>query len=421
MSRFIDLTSSTYSNLSQYAILANKALNASSLNKKIVVNRGYWYGKFNTNLQLYQGTQPSGYNNSLSSNAINELQVLIDRISTITKNLNTIDIENSGDNYTFNGNTNYISSFGPSWIDKTITFDTQGDTNAQFFITCISANISFFNCLFNLGNAKSCNIFWLCTGSETGEGSFTITNSIVPGIIIAENSISIVSDNEKSLSYYGHLYSQGIITLLSFGTGNLNINLESCGNFPMIGTVQGPEINPGRNPVDIVCYVKGTLILTKQGFIPIENIKENNEIVIKGKIYKNKFIKIDANLELTPVLWVGKIKVVDLNKKSRPICIKKNALGKNSPFRDLYVSPRHSLLINGKKVLAKNIVNEKTIFQDNVCDSVEYYHLECKDHCVIIANGILSESYLDINNRYVFENSIMINKTKLNNLVQHES
>jgi len=32
--------------------------------------------------------------------------------------------------------------------------------------------------------------------------------------------------------------------------------------------------------------------------------------------------------------------------------------------------------------------------------------LECENHSAIIANGVLAESYLDVNNRHVFENSV---------------
>ena len=55
-------------------------------------------------------------------------------------------------------------------------------------------------------------------------------------------------------------------------------------------------------------------------------------------------------------------------------------------------------------IASKNIINGKTIYQDNKCDNVEYYHLECEHHSAILVNGILSETYLDGNNRFVFEN-----------------
>ena len=106
-----------------------------------------------------------------------------------------------------------------------------------------------------------------------------------------------------------------------------------------------------------------------------------------------------------PVIWTSKFQVSKLTNKSRPICIKANALGENLPFKDLYVSPGHRILINGKMVAANKLVNETTIVQDSECNNVEYYHIELESHSAIIANGILSESYLDLNNRHVFEPS----------------
>lgn len=46
------------------------------------------------------------------------------------------------------------------------------------------------------------------------------------------------------------------------------------------------------------------------------------------------------------------------------------------------------------------------------CEDVEYYHLECENHNAIIANGVLSESYLNMDNRSVFENSLKIHPQK---------
>lgn len=96
----------------------------------------------------------------------------------------------------------------------------------------------------------------------------------------------------------------------------------------------------------------------------------------------------------------------NLTEKSAPICIKAHTFGKNLPFENLYVSPAHSLLLGGKMVRADELLNGTTIVQDNLCDQVTYYHLELDEHSSIVANGILSESYLDAKNRRdVFEPS----------------
>jgi hypothetical protein len=145
--------------------------------------------------------------------------------------------------------------------------------------------------------------------------------------------------------------------------------------------------------------------------VPIEDIKAGDMVITSGKIYNNKkFVENDAP-QIEPVMWLSKFKLQSLNSKSRPICIKKNALGKRYPFKDLYVSPGHRLLLNGKMVVAMEMINGTTIYQDEKCEKIEYYHLECEQHSAIIANGVLSESYLDLDNlRNVFEKSASIRR-----------
>jgi hypothetical protein len=152
----------------------------------------------------------------------------------------------------------------------------------------------------------------------------------------------------------------------------------------------------------IFCYAKGSLILTNYGYVPIENIKVGDIIVTKGEIYNNEFIK-NEEFETKPVVWTSKFSVNHLNSNSRPICIQKNALG-NCPFEDLYVSPGHRIILDNKMMLVKDMINGTTIYQDMNCTEVEYYHLEFDKHRAIVANGVLTESYLDVDNiRDIFE------------------
>jgi hypothetical protein len=59
-------------------------------------------------------------------------------------------------------------------------------------------------------------------------------------------------------------------------------------------------------------------------------------------------------------------------------------------------------------IIAKDMINGTTIYKDMECKTVEYYHLECKKHSVIVANGVLSESYLDMNKlRNIFDKKII--------------
>ena len=54
---------------------------------------------------------------------------------------------------------------------------------------------------------------------------------------------------------------------------------------------------------------------------------------------------------------------------------------------------------------ANDIINGNTIYQDNECESVEYYHLECEENSAIYANCIL---YFFFHRVFYLE---MLNKT----------
>jgi hypothetical protein len=225
----------------------------------------------------------------------------------------------------------------------------------------------------------------LVAGSAiTFSGTPTVFGTLLAGTTITFTGTTSIS---------GHVYAQTASATFTGGATLLDATLCTGGN--------------GEN---VVCYAKGTLILTKNGFVPIEYLKAGHQIVSKGEIYKNKFINTNDKYQLKPIVWVSKFKVNNMSSKTKPICIKKNTFGNNTPVVDLFVSPQHSLLIDGKMILAKNMINEETIFQDNDCETVEYYHIELETHSAIIANGVLSESYLDVNNRDIFENSVKLKR-----------
>lgn len=153
----------------------------------------------------------------------------------------------------------------------------------------------------------------------------------------------------------------------------------------------GNQINITDQPVP--CYSKGTLILTNQGYIKVEDIKKGDIVVREGSISSNGILEKNIDVKEAPIIWISKFTSIILNSNSRPICITKNAFGEECPFVDLYVSPGHRLLINDKLVLSSHLINGETIYQDSECKSVEYYHLECDIHSAIYANGVLAETY----------------------------
>jgi O-antigen biosynthesis protein len=74
------------------------------------------------------------------------------------------------------------------------------------------------------------------------------------------------------------------------------------------------------------------------------------------------------------------------------------------PNRDLDVSPKHALFIDGVLVPAELLVNGVSVDQLTTVDSVEYVHIELASHDVIIANGAAAETFVDCDSRSMFHN-----------------
>lgn len=359
-----NINNSAYSVLNTYAVLASSGI--TTVNTTTITNGFYGTPGGIGIMGAFIGTLDGGANATVAQT---QLTALVNAINAVT-------ITGS-----ISGGSGTII-YTPGRYDATSTIlytsgtdiilDAQGNGNAQFFITAGSiltftsvASITLIN------GASNCNVFFKAGSAILFSGTSPIS---IPGIYIAGSAITF--DNGSNI--LGRLYAQTENITFS-GTSSVN---AACQN--------------------IVCYMKGTLILTQDGYIPIEEIKVGDNVVTKGKIVNFTHVDKDADLHLEPVIWIGKFKVYDLNTKSRPICIEKDALDPNYPFKDLYVSPDHSLLLDGKIVVASRLINGKKIYQDKRCENVEYYHIECEHHYAIYANGVLTESYFDAKNRCVF-------------------
>ena len=75
------------------------------------------------------------------------------------------------------------------------------------------------------------------------------------------------------------------------------------------------------------------------------------------------------------------------------------------PDRDLLVSPDHALLLDGRLIPARHLVNGRTIRQDTGLAAITYFHVECDEHAILLAHNMPAESYLDTGNRDFFANA----------------
>lgn len=134
------------------------------------------------------------------------------------------------------------------------------------------------------------------------------------------------------------------------------------------------------------CFTPGTLIETKDGGCPVEQIEEGDMVLTRDDGYQ-------------PVLWIGRC-VVPAQGRYAPIRIARGALGND---RDLIVSPQHRVLIKGwaaelyagqEEILATvaHLVDGEKI-QVIEGGEVEYIHLGFATHALIRSEGIWTESH----------------------------
>jgi hypothetical protein len=126
--------------------------------------------------------------------------------------------------------------------------------------------------------------------------------------------------------------------------GNTNNFILKCDNKGFNDTYeyQNSKIIFGGlefNENNIICFHEDTVINTDQGDIKIKNLKSNNTIqnnkilyLVKSKILHNEFI-----------------------------LIKKDALSKSKPDKDIFLTPSHLIIKDNKIVPVNTLVNNSTI------------------------------------------------------------
>lgn len=88
----------------------------------------------------------------------------------------------------------------------------------------------------------------------------------------------------------------------------------------------------------------------------------------------------------------------------RPIRIRIGALGVERPDEEPLVSPSHRMLIQGDEamalfktpeilVMAKDLINCKTVIVNETVPEVTYIHLLLSDHQILWPNGVETESF----------------------------
>ncbi len=143
------------------------------------------------------------------------------------------------------------------------------------------------------------------------------------------------------------------------------------------------------------CVCSGALIATPSGEVKVETLQADDLV-------------LTASGEARPIRWMGYRDVVFARhaapKTATPIRVAAGALGDNLPARDLFLSPDHAVLVEGRLIPIRHLVDDREI-APAPCESVRYWHVELYTHDIILAEGLPCESYLDTGNRGMFQNA----------------
>jgi hypothetical protein len=135
------------------------------------------------------------------------------------------------------------------------------------------------------------------------------------------------------------------------------------------------------------------------GEVPVEQLRVGDHIIAHFRH------------ALQRVVWIG-CRRVDCRRHARPreawpVRILAGALGPESPRRDLWLSPEHSVYLRGVLIPVRLLINGSTIAQVEL-NAVTYYHIELTWHDVLLAEGLAVESFLDTGNRTNFEDGRLV-------------
>jgi hypothetical protein len=210
--------------------------------------------------------------------------------------------------------------------------------------------------------------------------------------------IKIDGFTEQSGTYFqDHLVLTGTDATGASATVTLDVHGVLPSNFHVEVAGGSTTLSYGTNENEIIaCYCPGTLIDTGCGQQEVETLKIGDEVVT-------------ASGALRPIKWIGQRsyagRFIVGRKDILPICIKAGALDLNVPARDLWISPHHAMFIDGALIEAKDLVNGVSIVQAEKVEQVDYFHIELETHDVIIAEGALSETFVDDDSRGMFHNA----------------
>jgi Hint domain len=144
-----------------------------------------------------------------------------------------------------------------------------------------------------------------------------------------------------------------------------------------------PPTKERRSPS---CFLRGTRILTPKGEVKVEDLTVGDLVTtIDGTAKAIQWIGSWTLPNTAAERWPGEM---------LPIKVSRSALDQSIPHTDLFLSPFHSVYIDGLLVPVRNLVNGRSIVHCGALasDTIEYFHVELIRHDVIFSEGAPTET-----------------------------
>jgi len=191
--------------------------------------------------------------------------------------------------------------------------------------------------------------------------------------------------------------------IVEMGPGKAPLVMFS-GRLPSMGTdlwvvrtigKEAPVTRRTEFGTGVICFTEDTMIDTPDGARPVQDIREGDWVLTKDNGTQQ-------------VMWRGQRRMSGARffamPELRPVRIRAGAFEAGRPDRDLLVSPKHRLLVQGAMakslfnteevmVAAELLVNDHSILVDYNVAATTYHHLMMEDHQVLFANGVETESF----------------------------
>ncbi|KAE9631572.1 Hint domain-containing protein [Parasedimentitalea maritima] len=145
----------------------------------------------------------------------------------------------------------------------------------------------------------------------------------------------------------------------------------------------------------VVCFVRGSRILTAVGELPVEQLERGDQVFC-------------GDGKCRPIQWIGSAALDGHELRTHPelcpIRFAPNSLAPGSPVGELMLSPQHRVLLKNWRaemlfgepevlVTASSLTNDDTI-RPVLTGDVEYFHILLEGHHTVWANGVECETLM---------------------------